>query len=91
MRLRRRSALAALVPGGGIVDGLPRLLDLALGGSVRVNPEQHDAWMRAAKADDRSLAKWIQRCCDAAAAEAGFTLRPSKAGPAKPRPRKRRA
>jgi len=56
--------------------------------SVRVDPEQHAAWTRAAEADDRSLAKWIQRCCDAAAATAGF--KPIAAKPRKHRTPRRR-
>lgn len=40
--------------------------------SIRVDPAQHAAWVKAAAADDRSLTKWIARCCDRAAADAGF-------------------
>lgn len=41
--------------------------------SIRVDREQHERWMRAAKADDRSLAKWIARLCDAATADKDVT------------------
>jgi len=44
--------------------------------SIRVDPAQHAAWVKAAAADDRSLTKWIARCCDRAAAEAGFVPGP---------------
>lgn len=56
--------------------------------SIRVDPAQHSAWVKAAAADDRSLTKWIARSCDAAATAAGFA---PQAAPAKPKTRKRRA
>lgn len=53
--------------------------------SVRADPEQHAAWVAAAKAEDRSLAKWMQRACDAAA---GYV--PS-GKPTRRKPRRKRA
>lgn len=52
--------------------------------SIRVDPAQHAAWVEAAKADDRSLTKWITRNCDRAAAEAGFP-RTEPPSPRKPK------
>jgi predicted HicB family RNase H-like nuclease len=36
--------------------------------SIRITPEQYEAWLKAAAAADApSLNQWIQRVCDAAA------------------------
>jgi hypothetical protein len=56
--------------------------------SIRIAPSQHTAWTAAAAADDRSLANWLQRCCDHAAAAAGFD--PKSETPPQRKPRAKR-
>lgn len=46
--------------------------------TVRADPTQHAAWVAAARGDGRSLANWIERCCDSAAELAPG--KPSKRG-----------
>ncbi|HEY0988401.1 MAG TPA: hypothetical protein VGD80_15160 [Kofleriaceae bacterium] len=53
----------------------------------RIWPGQHKAWGEAARKDARSLAAWIQLCCDRAATKAGFNVPPA---PRKPRAKRAR-
>lgn len=50
--------------------------------SLRITEAQHKAWTASAQADARSLASWVQRCCDQVAGV--------KPGPPPPRAKRAR-
>jgi hypothetical protein len=55
--------------------------------SVRTEPNEHAAWVAAARSEARSLANWIARCCNAAARRKGFDpTKPSKRKKARGKP-----
>jgi hypothetical protein len=71
-------------PAGPVVEVHARMPTAKIAISIRITPEQYEAWSKAA-ADEPSLNQWIQRCCDAAASAAGH-----KPVAATTKPRKRR-
>jgi len=73
-------------PAGPVVEVHARMPTAKIAISIRITPEQYEAWSKAA-ADEPSLNQWIQRCCDAAASGAGFE---PKAAPAKPKAKRAR-
>jgi hypothetical protein len=55
--------------------------------SVRADPEQHAAWVEAARREERSLAQWMARACNVAA---GYVPPIGKPTRRKPRRKPRR-
>lgn len=54
---------------GPVVQVHARMPTAKISISIRITPEQYEAWSKAA-ADEPSLNRWIQRVCDAAAGTA---------------------